>query len=183
MSVLLGCTGSVASIKVPAMAAALKDAGLQVRVVATESALHFFKQEDLPQGVALLRDSDEWRTWGSMGDPVLHIELRTQSDLLLLAPLDANTLAKVSQGLCDNLLTCVARCWDYKEKPVVLAPSMNTLMWQHPVTAPQLDTLRSWGAHVLPPVSKTLACGDTGVGAMHEWSDIVLFVKKALLIA
>lgn len=63
-----------------------------------------------------------------MGDPVLHIELRRWADVLVLAPLSANTMAKVAHGLCDNLLTSVVRAWDYA-KPMIVAPAMNTYMW------------------------------------------------------
>ena len=65
------------------------------------------------------------------GDPVRHIEFRHWADLLVVAPLDANTLAKFAIGLCDNFLTCLFRAWDFA-KPVILAPAMNTLMWDHP---------------------------------------------------
>lgn len=64
-------------------------------------------------------DEDDWRSWQKVGDPVLHIELRRWADVLLLAPLSANTLAKAASGLCDNLLTCVVRAWDFK-KPLLV---------------------------------------------------------------
>ena len=73
-------------------------------------------------------------------DAVLHIELRKWADVFVIAPLDANTLAKLAVGLCDNCLTCVWRAWDLA-KPVVLAPAMNTLMWQHPFTRRHLRAI------------------------------------------
>jgi phosphopantothenoylcysteine decarboxylase len=97
---------------------------------------------------------------------------------MLIAPLSANTLAKVSHGLCDNLLTCVVRAWDFS-KPLLVAPAMNTHMWSHPFTAPQLDVLRRLGVVVIPPISKRLACGDVGVGAMAAVESIVAAVKEA----
>src|SRR6185295_16400642 len=75
-----------------------------------------------------------------MGQPVVHIELRRWADLFLIAPLDANTLAKLAAGLADNCLTCVWRAWD-PARPIVLAPAMNTLMWEHPLTARHLRQL------------------------------------------
>ena len=147
--VLLGVTGSVAAIKTPLLFAALKAAGHAVRVVATTPALYFFDPAELtpprrdPEVVVL--DEDEWpgreqgRRW-RREDPVLHIELRRWADVLLIAPLDANTLAKLAGGLADNCLTCVWRAWD-PARPVVLAPAMNTLMWQHPLTARHLRQL------------------------------------------
>ena len=124
-----------------------------VRVVATEPALYFFDPGELAsasgdnavvaerQPGPLYRDRDEWPGGRyRRGDPVLHIEFRNWADLLVVAPLDANTLAKFALGLCDNFLTCLFRAWDFS-KPVILAPAMNTLMWQNPVTARHLGQL------------------------------------------
>ena len=70
-------------------------------------------------------------------DPVLHIELRKLSSMMIVAPLSANTMAKFANGLCDNLLSCLFRAWDFKSKPVIVAPSMNTYMYEHLLTAIQ----------------------------------------------
>lgn len=177
--ILLCCTGSVASLKTPELAALLQTLSsdacpVTVRVVSTDPARHFFSSAHLPAGVEHLTDADEWAAWRGRGDPVLHIALREWAHLLLVAPLDANTLAKLANGLSDNLVTCVARAWPLGRKPVLLCPAMNTAMWQHPVTAPQVATLEGWGCTVLRPVVKTLVCGETGVGAMaglHEIRD------------
>lgn len=143
----------------------------------------------LAGAVPVLRDADEWAAWDALGDGVVHIELREWADLLLVAPLSANTLAKLAQGLCDNLLvrsrrgalgrwvsiditrterhtprtqTSVVRAWDAR-KPVVVAPAMNTHMWEHPFTARHLRVLsEELGYTVVDPVAKLLACGDRG---------------------
>lgn len=197
-NVLLGVTGSVAAVKTPELAAALAAAGHAVRVVATDAALYFFDAGPLAD--VLTTDAAEWPgDRYSRGDPVLHIELRKWADVLVIAPLDANTLAKLAVGLSDNCLTCVWRAWD-PAKPVVLAPAMNTLMWQHPFTRRHLRSLaadfgaghlpghldedqlvplmndRCKGLRVVPPVSKQLACGDVGVGAMAAVPDVVAAV-------
>ena len=86
-------------------------------------------------------DTLEWESWKGRGDPVLHIELRRWADILLIAPLSANSLAKIASGLCDNLLTCVIRAWDVN-KPLFFCPAMNTLMYEHPMTAKQIATLK-----------------------------------------
>src|SRR5262249_60483542 len=93
----------------------------------------------------MILDADEWPGAAEgkryrRDDPVLHIELRRWADLFLTAPLDANTLAKLANGLSDNCLTCVWRAWD-TSRPAVLVPAMNTLMWQHPATARHLRQL------------------------------------------
>lgn len=201
--ILLGVTGSVAALKTPALYRQLRDAGHQVRVVATEPALHFFDPAGLapdpgdPLGGPVFRDRDEWpdRGW-DRGDSVLHIEFRRWAEALVVAPLDANTLAKFALGFSDNFLSCIFRAWDFS-RPVVLAPAMNTLMWDSPVTRRHLSLLIAdhgrgeplppgWslddvaevfrqhapGLRVVGPQSKILACGDVGQGGMAEVATI-----------
>ncbi|XP_078572970.1 phosphopantothenoylcysteine decarboxylase-like [Branchiostoma floridae x Branchiostoma japonicum] len=178
-NVLIGVTGSVAAIKVPLIVQELqKSEGIvvEVQVVTTDRATHFFQPEELQ--VQVHRDQDEW-TWQKREDPVLHIELRRWADIFVIAPLDANTLAKMAAGLCDNLLTCVVRCWDLT-KPLLFCPAMNTHMWNHPLTQRHIDVLKGFGYIEVPCVEKTLACGDTGLGAMAEVSTIVAAVQKSL---
>lgn len=178
-NVLIGCTGSVASVKVPILVQELMniDDQLEIKVVTTENALHFFDHTCLQ--VPVLRDADEWQAWKTMKDPVLHIELRRWADLMVIAPLDANTLAKIACGMCDNLLTCTVRAWDVK-RPLLFAPAMNTHMWNHPLSAKQTMELRAFGYKEIPCIKKTLACGDTGYGAMAEVSTIVSQVIETL---
>ncbi|XP_053933613.1 phosphopantothenoylcysteine decarboxylase isoform X3 [Cuculus canorus] len=117
--------------------------------------------------------------WKGRSDPVLHIELRRWADLMLVAPLDANTLAKLANGICDNLLTCVIRAWDLS-KPLLFCPAMNTAMWEHPITAQQVEQLKGFGYTEIPCVVKKLVCGDEGRGAMAEVWTIVESVKRIL---
>jgi phosphopantothenoylcysteine decarboxylase len=216
-NVLLGVTGSVAAILAPDLYVGLRRAGHQVKVVATRAALYFFdpaaldpldpgRPERNPEVVVL--DEDEWpgqaagRRW-QRGDPVLHIRLRRWAELLLIAPLDANTLAKLAAGLADNCLTCVWRAWE-PTRPVVLAPAMNTLMWEHPLTGRHLRQLAAdAGAgglnagpdlnallrrinegcprlRVVPPQVKVLADGDFGVGALAPLEEIIATVAAML---
>ncbi len=203
--ILLGVTGSVAAIRTPNLFATLRDAGHQVRVVATEPSLHFFDPADLGPAKdevgPLFRDADEWPgTRYERDAPVLHIAFRNWADLLIVAPLDANTLAKFALGLSDNFLTCVFRAWDFA-RPVVLAPAMNTLMWRSPVTlrhlgqllddrgdgrqpggwtldeAPEIFARHAPGLVLIAPQSKRLACGDVGLGAMAEVATIAEAVR------
>ena len=138
------------------------------------------------RALAVLRDADEWAQYTRVGrDPVLHIELRKWADGLLVAPCSAHTLAKLAGGLADNLLTCVARAWEFGAdgrvaKPLLLAPAMNTAMWAHPCTAAHLGALQAWGSALVPPVEKVLACGDRGLGAMAAVEDIVAACRAAL---
>jgi phosphopantothenoylcysteine decarboxylase len=209
--VLLGVTGSVAAIRTPALFGALRAIGHEVRVVATGPSLYFFDPAELAEAGqdpaevttdrSLFLDSDEWPgTRYHRGDEVLHIEFRKWADLFLVAPLDANTLAKFALGISDNFLTCVFRAWDFA-KPVILAPAMNTLMWDSPVTLRHLRQLledraagpipAGWTLDdapsvfaqyapriiLVPPQAKRLACGDIGVGAMAEVTAIAEVVR------
>ena len=122
---------------------------------------------------------DEWKTWNRLGDPVEHIDLRNWADLFLIAPLSAHTLAKLAHGLCDDTLSCVARAWRYSS-PLIVAPAMNTAMWDHPATNEQLDRIRSWGATVVDPETKVLACGELGFGALASVYCIVKAVRDCI---
>ena len=200
--ILLGVTGSVAAIKLPELDAALTAAGHDVKLVATKASTYFFDPSPLRDRLSL--DEAEWPgPQYRRGDDVLHIELRKWADAFVMAPLDANTLAKLSMGLCDNLLTSIWRAWD-PLRPVVAAPAMNTLMWQHPLTKQHLRALgmmfgalhvpghlteeqmvdqineRSRNLWIAPPVSKVLACGDEGIGAMAAVPDLVAGVERLL---
>lgn len=204
MNILLGITGSVAAILTRQVIEKLREAEYRVKAVATPSALYFCgpllkvnAALETDGARKLFRDEDEWphkkqgewrAEWESpkptgyvKGEPILHIELRTWADLLLIAPLSANTLAKISQGMADNLLTSIIRAWD-RHKPIIVAPAMNTHMWEHPATSEQLIKIRSWYPRLsfVMPTEKTLACGDVGIGAMAEIPDIIRQVHRVL---
>ncbi|KAK3706002.1 hypothetical protein LTR37_012996 [Vermiconidia calcicola] len=209
---LLAATGSVATIKIPNILTALsKSDNLSIRLLLSESAAKFLQaqsgeQPSLDQIAKIknvdgtYRDADEWSKPWVRGDPILHIELRRWADMMVIAPLSANSLAKLASGLSDNLISSVVRAWDTHglidlarpgitlpcggKKVIVVAPAMNTAMWAHPVTTKHLDVLsREWGVEyggwfeVLWPIDKGLACGDTGSGAMREWKEIVATIE------
>jgi len=192
--VVLGVTGSVAAIYTRELVEALRGAGHEVKVVATAAARYFFDPAALMPGAGerdrnrVILDEDEWPgTRYERGDAVLHIELRRWADVLLIAPCDANTLAKLALGICDNCLTCVYRAWD-RTRPVVLAPAMNTLMWEHPATARHLNQIRadlaagppgSSSLHIVSPAVKRLACDDIGAGALADRAAILATVEAA----
>nr|XP_061812867.1 phosphopantothenoylcysteine decarboxylase-like [Nerophis lumbriciformis] len=176
--VLVGVTGSVAALKLPILVSELlRLPGVDVRVVTTVHAGHFYNPEEV--SVKIYSDKDEWEMWSQRSDPVLHIELRRWADLLVIAPLDANTLGKISCGICDNLLTCVVRAWD-TSRPLLFCPAMNTAMWQHPITAQQVQRLKEFGYVEIPCIAKKLVCGDVGKGAMAEVSTIINVIKQCL---
>ena len=178
MNILLGVTGSVAAILTPALIEKLSVLG-SVQVIATHRSLHFWKLDGVTVPVRV--NADEWNDGGyARGQKVLHIDLRTWADVLVIAPLSADTLAKMANGRADNLLTCVVRAWDMA-KPLIVAPAMNTKMWEHPATAEHLATLRRWHGQrltIVDPISKVLACGDEGMGAMASIDTIAQQVKQ-----
>lgn len=95
--ILIGCTGSVATIKLPILVKKLTESGnFKIKVVTTEHGKHFFKREEIPSDVEVITDDVEWKSWQNRGDPVIHIELSKWADVYVIAPLDANTLAKLS---------------------------------------------------------------------------------------
>ncbi|KAL8273479.1 hypothetical protein Esti_002545 [Eimeria stiedai] len=158
--VLLGVSGSVAAIKtgevIQEIYEAAKERGFEAEVgmVATEKGLFFLPKCLRP----FVHDNRrEWLAWRQRGDPVMHIELRRWADLFVIAPLSANTLAKLAAGLCDDLLSCVARAWDYGLKPLVAAPAMNPTMWRHRITATQLEAFKQFGA-IVSDVWTALGC-------------------------
>lgn len=198
--VLLAASGSVATIKLPLIARTLASrftrGSLSIRIVLTSSSKHFLQGQaeeqphyrtlaSIPGVDGVYLDEDEWTSPGwTRGGSILHIELRRWADLLVVAPLSANTLAKITAGICDDLLACVVRAWDVPAKKrrlqgrpsILVAPAMNTMMWTHPLTETQLSVMRrdwDWFEVLVPQGAKALACGDVGAGAMMEWGDIV----------
>ncbi|SCU88696.1 LAME_0E00826g1_1 [Lachancea meyersii CBS 8951] len=181
--ILIGATGSVATIKVPVIIDKLYKVygpdNVSIQLVLTKPAEHFLRGLKISTDVKIWRDEDEWCGFKRMGDPMLHTELRRWADVCLLAPLSANTLAKLAYGICDNLLTSLLRCWT-PSTPVLVAPAMNTFMYTHPVTKKHLMMLQEESPHItiLKPVEKVLVCGDIGMGGMRDWHDIVDILTK-----
>lgn len=189
---------------------------LSILIILTKSASNFLSGQSseqphlsslrqIPNVDGVFLDEEEWVHPWKRGNSILHIELRRWADILVIAPLSANTLAKVTGGFSDNLLTSVVRAWDTtglteassveerKRKRILVAPAMNTAMWRHPITSRQVRVLQEeWGVkgegqeqsegwfEVLGPMEKELACGDVGDGAMMDWRDIVKVIEARL---
>jgi phosphopantothenoylcysteine decarboxylase / phosphopantothenate---cysteine ligase len=166
--ILLAVTGGIAAYKALLLVRALTEAGAEVRVVMTAHATEFVTPMSFqaltghPVRTALF-DADHEAAMG-------HIELARWPDLVVVAPCTANTLAKAALGLADDLLSTLLLATD---KPVLLAPAMNRLMWQHPATRQHLDTLIARGVNCVGPGEGAQACGETGAGRMSEPPEIV----------
>eukprot|EP01032_Pedospumella_encystans_P013086 gene13086-15088_t len=183
---LIACSGSVATLKIPELVAELS-LHFEVMIICTTSAAFFLEKAQVYNEVAwkkfeiaggwnlVLKDEDEWQMWNTIGNSVLHIEMRRWADVLIVAPASANVIAKSSYGIADNFVLSVMRAWDFR-KPCILCPAMNTVMWTHPSTQESLSRLQAWGWEVLGPVEKTLACNEKGNGAMVSVQDIKTFL-------
>lgn len=203
--ILLAASGSVATIKIPLIAQSLgAHPNVSIRIVLTEAAEQFLQGQsaeqpplhsltDLPNVDGIYHDADEWAKPWVRGDKILHIELRRWAHVLIVAPLSANSLAKMVNGMSDGLLLNVIRAWDttglvdMRKKKIFVAPAMNTAMWRHPITRKQIKVLdEDWGegedgwVTIFRPTEKELACGDTGDGAMMDWRQIVANIEDYL---
>ncbi|XBW36746.1 hypothetical protein QEN19_002323 [Hanseniaspora menglaensis] len=187
--ILLGATGSVASIKIPLIVNKLfkyyTPEQCSIQVILTNSSMKFIKGLKISPLVRIWTDEDlnylSQQPY-KLGDPILQVELRRWADIFVVAPLSANTLAKISNGISDNLLTNVIRGWPAASTPLYLAPAMNTFMYIHPLTKIHLTTIKELysTAEILKPVEKVLVCGDIGMGGMREWTDICAVVIAKL---
>eukprot|EP01056_Protomagalhaensia_sp_Gyna25_P003792 Protomagalhaensia_sp_Gyna_25__3791@NODE_3406_length_588_cov_4_542805_g2860_i0_p1_GENE_NODE_3406_length_588_cov_4_542805_g2860_i0NODE_3406_length_588_cov_4_542805_g2860_i0_p1_ORF_typecomplete_len171_score19_57Flavoprotein/PF02441_19/1_9e28_NODE_3406_length_588_cov_4_542805_g2860_i035514 len=126
-------------------------------------------------------------TWQTEEDITVceHIQAMKWADVGVLLPMSANTLAKITAGICDNYILSIIRAWPFTEqgriaKPLLAFPAMNTNMWLHPVSKDSIRKLEDWGWNVSPPIVKKLACGDIGVGALPAITDVVDAIISAV---
>jgi len=172
--IVLGVAGGIAAYKAAELLRRLTEAGHEVTVVPTRSALQFVGE---PTWAALSHRpvaSDVW----SDAHQVPHVAIGRRADLVVVAPATADLLAKAAHGLADDLLTntlLTARC------PVLFAPAMHTEMWEHPATVANVATVRSRGAIVLEPGYGRLTGADTGRGRLPEPAEIARLAELLLL--
>ncbi len=171
--IVLGISGSIASYKSIELAKQLESHGFNVKIVLSRSAPDFVSVLTLralfPGKIYLADDAL------SSLDQMLHIQLAKEADLILIAPASANTIAALSNGLANCLLTqlCLA-----SKAPLAIAPAMNREMWTHPSVRHNVATLKSRGAHVLGPAVGIQACGDFGPGRLVKTQTILDHVQK-----
>ncbi len=171
--VLLGVTGGIAAYKACILVRLLRLQGASVRVVMTRSAERFVG----PATFAALSDHRVYTDLFEEPGVVLHVRLAHEADIAVVAPATANVIAKLAQGIADDLLTSTlleATC------PLVLAPAMHTGMWEHPATQANVNALASRGARIVGPAHGSLAAGDEGTGRMTEPEGIVQAIEDVL---
>ncbi len=160
-TVILGVTGSIAAYKAANLASMLKKQHADVQVIMTQNATQFMNQitfESLTGNKCLVDTFDR-----NFQFQVEHVALAKRADLAIIAPATANIMAKLAHGLADDMLTTTllaCRC------PKLIAPAMNTRMYENPVTQDNMDILRKYGFRIIEPAVGHLACGDTGAGKL-----------------
>lgn len=161
--ILFKISGSIAAYKSAYLISKLVQNGFEVKVVATDYALKFIGKATLEglTGNKVFTDPFE------EGEMMSHINLNKWADLTIVCPATANTINKLVAGIADNLLTSLFLAHD-RTKPYLIAPAMNTLMFDHPATQASLSKLKEWGVQILPTAEGYLACGDTGKGKLLE---------------
>lgn len=176
--ITLAVTGSISAYKAADIISQLTKLGLEVKVLMTPAAQKFITPLTLqvlsknPVGLDVLLEDDPKR--------IEHIDIGKETDLFLVAPASANTIAKLAIGLADNMVTSTALALPLGTKKL-LAPAMNTKMLEHPATQRNLKLLQDYGYQIIQPRDTVLACGDKGSGALASVETIVETVKENCL--
>ena len=170
-TILIGITGGIAAYKICELIRRYKKAGANVKVVMTKNALNFVTKltlETLSDNKVFV---ENFETQEREYSPE-HISLCDEADIMVIAPASANTISKIATGICDNLLTSVVCAFN---KPVIIAPAMNTNMWNNKIIQKNISLLKENNYHILEPETGELACKTTGKGRL---CDLNLIFKK-----
>lgn len=172
-TILLGVTGGIAAYKSASLASLLVKAGAEVRVIMTENAKNFITPitfETLTGHKCITDTFDR-----NFEFSVEHVSLAQNADAIMIAPATANVIAKLAHGLADDMLTTTVLA---SKAPKIIAPAMNTGMYENPVTQDNLALLQKYGMEVVTPASGRLACGDVGAGKMPEPETLIEYIYK-----
>lgn len=175
-NILIGITGSIAAYKICELIRMFKKDNCNVKVVLTPNAKEFVTVLTLET----LSQNPVYTEQFTPRDSVEHISLCDWADYFILAPLDANTLSKIAGGICDNLLTSVVCAYLGRKKPLILAPAMNTGMWQNPIVQKNLQLLKELGCTILEPEDGPLACGYNDKGRLCSLDKIYNSINNNL---
>lgn len=174
-TVVLGVSGGIAAYKIPNLASMLRKLHANVEVIMTENASNFITPvtfESLTGNKCLMDTFDR-----NFQFQVEHVELAKRADVFLIAPATANVIAKVAHGLADDMLTTTFLAC---QAPKLIAPAMNTRMYENPVTQDNLEICRKFGMKVIDPAEGYLACGDVGAGKMPEPGQLLEYILQEI---
>lgn len=174
-TVVLGVTGSIAAYKAPTVARKLQNKGATVIVVMTEAGTKLVDPLTFRSLTGTTAMVDMFAP--SPDRQIEHVSLAEEADLFLIAPATANTIGKIASGIADNLLTCAIMA---TKAPVVIAPAMNTNMYENPIVQENIKRLEGLGYRFVGPKVGTLATGVEGKGPLAEVDDIVARVEEVL---
>ena len=172
--IVLGVTGGIAAYKACELLRLLQKRGMDVYVVMTKHATQFVAPltfETLSGHPVAVDTFERPATW-----EVEHIALAKRADLFLIAPATANIIGKMANGIADDMLSTTVMA---TKAPVMIAPAMNTGMWDNPATQHNIDVLKSRGVHVVTPATGHLACGDSGAGKLE---DVSVIAERAIAV-
>ena len=176
-TIVLAVSGSISAYKAADLSNQLTKLGYQVHVLMTEAATQFIT----PLTLQVLSKNPVHLDVMKEDDPkvVNHIELAKQADLFVVAPASANTIAKLAHGIADNIVTATALALP-TDTPKLIAPAMNTKMYDNPLTQRNLQILHEVGYQEIEPRSSMLACGDVGRGALAELDVIIQKIQDTI---
>ena len=167
-TIVLGVTGGIAAYKSANLASMLVKLHADVHVIMTQNATHFITPmtfETLTNNKCIVDTFDR-----NFSFDVIHISLAKRGDLFVVAPCTANVIGKLAHGICDDMLTTTMLA---TKAPKLIAPAMNTGMWENPILQDNLTKLQGYGYHIIEPIIGRLACGDTGTGKMNSEEVII----------
>ena len=173
-TVLIGITGCIAAYKAAEIVRGLQKADVRVKVMMTEHATHFI---DPLTFRALTNEPVAVELFDNPQDPIHHISLSQEADLVLVAPCTANVMAKIAHGLADDLLTTTLLA---TTAPIMIAPAMNVHMYENPITQDNIATLEKYGFTVIPSESGVLACKDVGSGRLPKEDVLMEYILHAI---
>jgi phosphopantothenoylcysteine decarboxylase/phosphopantothenate--cysteine ligase len=178
LNILLGVSGGVAAYKAVDLASKLTAAGAKINTVMTEAACQLVG----PKSFEAVTNSAVFTTlWSTSQEyKISHVNLADRADIVVVAPATANIIGKIANGICDDLLsTILCVCWPLiKSGAALLAPAMNSNMWNNPAVGQNIKTVKEMGFELIGPEEGPLACGTEGIGRMSEPQDILKAIEK-----
>lgn len=170
-NIVVGVTGGIACYKAVEIVNNLVKNGFEVDVIMTENATKFITPltfQTLSKNKVVIEMFDEVEKWDTK-----HISLAQKADIMLIVPATANIIGKIAHGIADDMLTTTVMATRAK---VIIAPAMNTGMWENPIVQNNIKLLKEYGYHILDTDTGRLACGDIGGGKLLNWEEIVNIV-------